>query len=150
MLQETMVSSSQYLEMAWRGKLVFTPGTGNSKGCATLINADSDVSAIKHYENRGHSFKVKFGSEEQLMVCNIYASIGFDLIKTEFLHKVFQDLEVWDGSLVLAGDFNTTLNPDERHCRGVTGTEVRVGELIKAYCTDQNLNDCWEGRAGFT
>jgi len=58
MLQETMITSSHYLEMAWRGQLVHTPGTGNSKGCVTLLNADNQISNIKHYGNRGHCFNV--------------------------------------------------------------------------------------------
>jgi len=37
LLQETMVSDETYVKMAWRGKSVVTPGTGNSKGCITLV-----------------------------------------------------------------------------------------------------------------
>ena len=126
MLQETMITSSHYLEMAWRGQLVHTPGTGNSKGCVTLLNADNQISNIKHYGNWGHCFNVKLGSGETVMICNIYAPNGFDQTKTDFFHEVFQDLERWDGPLILTGDFNTTLGTEERHCRGVTAAEVRT------------------------
>jgi len=84
------------------------------------------------------------------MICNIYAPNGFDQTKTDFFHEVFQDLERWDGPLILAGDFNTTLGMEERHCRGVTAAEVRTGDLIKTYSSDQDLKDCWEGKNGFT
>ena len=32
MIQETMITKSRYLDLAWRGKYEFTPGSGNSQG----------------------------------------------------------------------------------------------------------------------
>jgi len=32
MLQETMIATDNYIKLAWRGKYILTPGTGNSKG----------------------------------------------------------------------------------------------------------------------
>ncbi len=32
LLQEMMITRDDYISLAWRGKYVFTPGTGNSKG----------------------------------------------------------------------------------------------------------------------
>ena len=38
MRQETMITNSRYLDLAWRRKYVFTPGTGDSQGCITLTH----------------------------------------------------------------------------------------------------------------
>jgi len=43
MIQETMITNSRYLDLAWRGKYVFTPGTGNSQGCITLTHNDVTI-----------------------------------------------------------------------------------------------------------
>jgi len=150
MLQETMVTSCKYIELAWRGKFVHTAGTGNSKGCITLTNHAVDISNIKHYDNRGHCFDLKISTGEILKVCNIYAPNGYDIDKQVFFHQIFQDLETWDGPTIIAGDLNTTLGPNERHARGVTQAELRVADIITSYTTDQNLKDCWQGRTGFT
>jgi len=150
LLQETMVTNSKYLELAWRGKFVQTNGTGNSRGCITLVGADCDISEVKHYGTRGHVFKLKLSTGELIKVCNIYAPNGFDANKVDFLNMVFLDLANWDGLTIIGGDFNVTLGPGERHNRGVTTAELRVAELLKEHTHNQNLDDCWEGRAGFT
>jgi len=48
MLQETMTIHDRYLTMAWRGKYVHTPDTGNSQGCITLLTNDAQITCIKH------------------------------------------------------------------------------------------------------
>jgi hypothetical protein len=105
-------TSSRYLELTWRGKYVRTAGTGNSKGCVTLVNSDSEISEIKHY---GNSFELALNNDETFKICNIYAPNGFDDEKNNFFHTAFQDLDIWDRSVIIAGDFNTTLGPSEMH-----------------------------------
>jgi hypothetical protein len=83
-------------------------------------------------------------------VCNIYAPNGFDAVKTAFVHEIFQALDMWDNGLIIGGDFNTTLVPADRYCRGVTNSEMAVANLIVNYTQDQNLEDCWAGKSGFT
>jgi len=56
MIQDTMITNSRYLDIAWRGKYVFTPGTGNSRGCITLTHNDVTITDIEHIQNRGHYF----------------------------------------------------------------------------------------------
>jgi hypothetical protein len=150
MLQETMIVSGKYLELAWRGKFIQTAGTGNSQGCITLVGADCDLTEIQHYGNRGHFFKLRLGTGEILKVCNIYAPNGFDANKTDFFNMVLQDTANWDGPLIIGGDFNTTLGPSERHNRSVTVAETRVADMLKDYALNQNLNDCWDGNTGYT
>jgi hypothetical protein len=150
MLQETMIASSRYLELAWRGKFVQTAGTGNSQGCVTLVNYDCEISEEKHYGNRGHHFTLTTCTGVNFKICNIYAPNGFDMNKNAFFETVFQDLSNWNGNLVLGGDFNTTLSVDERHHRSVTAAELRTAEIIKVHTNALNLNDSWDGKAGFT
>jgi len=83
-------------------------------------------------------------------VCNVYAPNGYDNEKHIFFHTIFQDLEQWDGSIVLGGDLNITLGPQDRHCRGATAAEILIADTIKTYVADQNLTDCWQGTKGYT
>ncbi len=122
MLQETMITTDRYLELAWRGGFVHTPGTGNSQGCVTLISTNDEISEVKHYGNRGHCFTLSQATGDNIKVCNVYAPNGFDETKANFFNEVLDDLETWEGNIILAGDFNITLSPSERFCRGVTMT----------------------------
>jgi len=58
MIQETMITNSRYLDLAWRGKYVFTPGTGISQGCIILTNNDVTITDVEHILNRGQYFKL--------------------------------------------------------------------------------------------
>ena len=57
MIQETMITNSRYLDLAWRGKYVFTPGTGNSQGCITLTHNDVTITDIEHKKIEGTTSK---------------------------------------------------------------------------------------------
>ncbi len=150
MLQETMITNPRYLELAWRGKFVQTNGTGNSQGFITLLHSDSEISEVKHYDSRAHLFTLTTSAGDTMKVCNVYAPNGFDANKNDFFHKVFQDLDSWDGSVVIGGDFNVTLAANERHNRGVTAAELRTADIVKDYTRNLNLYDGWEGRTGYT
>ncbi len=52
-IQETMIINSRNLDLAWRGKYVFTPGTGNSQGCITLTHNDVMITDIEHIQKEG-------------------------------------------------------------------------------------------------
>jgi len=150
LLQETMVVSDNYLALAWRGKYVLTPGTGNSKGCITLLSENVVVESIKHYGNRGHLFVTSDEQRKKKLVCNIYAPLGYDDNKSNFFNDVFNDILEWEGDVILGGDFNVTLYEQDRHCRGATIAERRLADLVINYTKATDLHDCWEGYSGFT
>jgi len=71
MIQETMITNSIYLDLAWRGKYVFTPGTGNSQGCITLTHNDVAITDVEHIHNRGYYFKLADTDYKQTLIANI-------------------------------------------------------------------------------
>jgi len=150
MLQETMVTSNNYLQLAWRGKHVFTPGTGNSQGCITLVNSDANIEHIYQIGNRGHYFTYSSDNVETLVVMNIYAPSGFNDAKMQFFEDIFSTISTYDCDVLVAGDMNVTLRPSDRHCRGVTNAEELSAELVKDYIETLNLNDVWDGKNGYT
>jgi len=84
MLQEAMIITDRLLELAWRGKYVHTPGTGNSQVCITLLNQGSAITSIQHYRLRGHSFQLRNIVYGEVLVCNIYAPNGLLMIRITF------------------------------------------------------------------
>ncbi len=150
MLQETMVTSNNYLQLAWRGKHVFTPGTGNSQGCITLVNSDANIEHIYQIGNRGHYFTYSSDNVETLVVMNIYAPSGFNDAKMQFFEDIFSTISTYDCDILVAGDMNVTLRPSDRYCRGVTNAEELTAELVKDYIETLNLNDVWDGKNGYT
>jgi hypothetical protein len=150
LLQESMIINDNFLALAWRGKYVLTPGTGNSKGCITLFSTGVEIDRVHHYDNRGHRLIATDEAGNKKLICNIYAPLGFDDNKTNFFDEVFSDILDWDGDVILGGDFNVTLHEQDRHCRGATPAELRLAENLKTYVHATELKDCWEGRKGYT
>jgi len=94
MLQETMILTDNYLQLAWRGKYLFTPGTGNSQGCITLFPSSSEIVSSEQYGTRGHCVKLKgitACSERIIAVYNIYAPNGYG---PEKMHYIGSDISI--------------------------------------------------------
>jgi len=150
MLQETMVANDNYLKLAWRGNSVFTPGTGNSLGCITLTNATSNISLINQIGNRGHYFTYSSPLITTAIIMNLYAPQGFDEAKTDFFIDNFNIISNYDCDIIVGGDMNVTLRPNDRHCRGVTNAELTLAEEILGYQQALGLEDTWQGKSGYT
>jgi len=150
MLQETMVVHDNYLKLAWRGNSVFTPGTGNSLGCITLTNATSNISLINQIGNRGHYFTYSSPLITTAIIMNLYAPQGFDEAKTNFFIDNFNIISNYDCDIIIGGDMNVTLRPNDRHCRGVTNAELILAEEILEYQQALGLEDTWQGKSGYT
>jgi hypothetical protein len=150
MLQETMVVTDNYLKLAWRGNSVFTPGTGNSLGCITLTNASSNISLINQIGNRGHYFTYSSPLITTAIIMNLYAPQGFDETKTNFFIDNFNVISNYDCDIIVGGDMNVTLSPNDRHCRGATNAELILAEEIWEFQQALGLEDTWQGKKGYT
>jgi len=150
MLQETMIMHENYLNLAWRGKFVFTPGTGNSQGCVTLTNSAANIEHIYHLGHRGHYFMYNSENVDPTVVMNIYAPTGFNADKFDFFTDAFNTISNYDCDVLLAGDMNITLRHSDRHCRGVTDAEVQIAEHFTDFTNVLNLTDVWHGKNGYT
>ena len=114
MIQETMITNSRYLDLTWRGKYVFTPGTGNSQSCITLIHNDVTITDIEHIQNRGHHFKIIEADNKQTMIVNIYTPLGYNNEKTDFFNSIMVVMANDAGeNVVICGDFNLTLTDSD-------------------------------------
>ena len=151
MIQETMITNSRYLDLAWRGKYVFTPGTGNSQGCITLTNNDVTITDIEHVQNRGHYFKLTDMNNMQTLIVNIYAPLGYNNAKKEFFDNILEVIANHDGeNVILGGDFNITLTDMDSLRRRRTDAEKQIAENINTRIAQNELSDAFHGKIGYT
>jgi exonuclease III len=151
MIQETMITNSRYLDLAWRGKYVFTPGTGNSQGCITLTHNDVKIIDIEHIQNRGHYFKLTDADNKQIPIANIYALLGYNNEKTKFFNNIMEAIANYNGeNIILGGDFNITLTDSESLRMQRTEAEKRIAETINTMNNENDLADAWAGHNGYT
>jgi len=151
MIQETMVTNSRYLDLAWRGKYVFTPGTGNSQGCITLTNNDVTISDVEHLQNRGHHFKLTDTDNVQTLIVNIYAPLGYNNDKNQFSNNTKDVIANYDVKNVnFGGDFNITLTKRDSHRRQRTEAEKGIADNINEKIALTNLMDAFNGHNEYT
>jgi hypothetical protein len=151
MIQETMRTNSRYLDLAWRGKYVFTPGTGNSQGCIPLTNNDVTITYIEHIQNRGHYFKFTDTNNMQTLIVNIYAPLGYNNAKQEFFNNTMEVISNYDGeNVIFGGDFNITLTDMDSLRRQRSDAEKRIADNINARIAQTDLTDAFHGKDGYT
>ena len=147
MLQETMLTSSTILKYMWRGQFVFTPGTGNARGCISLCPNDCIITSTRIIGERGHIFKVKFHQLfDSITAVNLYAPTTRSEEKTRFftdLESKIDELKEIDEDLIVAGDFNTPLNGNEVFKRSFDKTAEKQAKALKQVIDRLNLMDCW-------
>ena len=83
MIQEVWIDDDKYFRNYWKGQHIFSPGTGKSRGCLTLLS-DSEIIQVEQLaDNRGHVAKIVINNTEY-NICNIYAPVGFSEYKGDF------------------------------------------------------------------
>ena len=151
MIQETMITNSKCLDLAWRGKYVFTPGTGNSQGCITLTHNDVTITDIEHIQNRGHYFRITDADNKQTLIVNIYAPLGYNDGKNEFFNNVLDVLANYAGeNIIREGDLNITLTDSESLRRQRTEAEKRIAKNINIKINENDIVDAWAGHHRYT
>ena len=150
MIQETMITNSRCLDLAWRGKYVFTPGTGNSQGCITLTHNDVTITDIEHIQNRGHYFKITDADNKQTLIVNINAPLEYNNEKNEFFNNILDIANYAGENIILGGNFNITLTDSQSLKRQRTEVEKRIAENINKEIIENDLVDAWIGHNGYT
>ena len=156
-LQETNIVKEGIIPYIWRGNYVLTPGTGNSKGCLTLLSSHVSVVEKLDIGERCHIIACQ-RSDSQLVnyiVANIYGPNKHDNEKVEFFEEIMDkltELEIKHAchNVLLLGDLNIIFEEREKKNRLYTSNERRVGKIISSLFKDSNLKDIWEKKAEFT
>ena len=151
LLQETFVLRLDILKYLWRGEYHLTAGTGNSKGCLTLVTSPYKIVHSSDIDNRGHVLVLTKDSlnRAEVIIVNVYAPNGFDDAKLQFFEDVIEKvsetmLSYNCNNVILAGDLNTNFCEGEVKNRIISVAEKRIAESLKDMLTQLNLEDGWD------
>ncbi len=145
MLQETMVTNTNYIDIAWRGKYIFTPGTGNSKGCITLLNNNILIHSSNNLGYRGHQAQIELPDQKQIMILNIYAPNGYAHEKKVFFEELVALINNSNlHNVILAGDFNLTFQDCDRLNRQTNSGERNIANYLRLELDNLGFSDLFE------
>ena len=117
-LQESYCSKNlePIWENEWGGKAFFSHGTNRSKGIITLINPSVNFNVEKFIpDKQGRFIILKLSLEEKAIVLvNIYAPNDVAQ-QVSFFKRLYQQLEEFaQDTIVISGDFNCALTPNDK------------------------------------
>lgn len=144
LLQEThsQVEDERIWSKEWGGEVWYAHGSTKSKGVAILVRKGVDLKVVEAqtaFEGRFLMLEVKIG-EFNFLLANFYGPNEDD---DSFYIQAFEKVESKDNpNMILAGDFNTTLNPElDSNCN--TDSHKRKRMAIKSYLEMRDLQDIW-------
>ena len=151
LFQETFVMRLDILKYLWRGEFHLTAGTGNSKGCLTLVTAPYKIVNSSDVDNRGHVLvltKDNLNRAEVILV-NVYAPNGFDDEKLRFFEELLEKVSETMinhncNNVILAGDLNIVFSESEIKNRLYLAPERRIAASLKDMLNQLNVEDGWD------
>ena len=127
-LQETLIQTSMKIPFLWRGNLYITPGTGNGRGCITLVSNHLSIISHSSIEDRAHVLALQKLGDPKItyIVANIYAPNAHNEDKIIFFEEVLDRIAEFEerfecDNVILLGDFNLIFNDYERVNRAFSG-----------------------------
>lgn len=127
----------------WGRKIIFGHGSTFSKGVAILLakNSQFEITDItQDEEGRYLILDVVLGKFSFILV-NVYAP---NEDKPEFFTKLFNTIESKENnSMIIAGDFYTTLDPGKDLYNNEGTNHVRKRQILLEFMEKHNLIDIW-------
>ena len=156
-LQETLVQTPGKIPFIWRGNMHFTAGTGNGRGCMTLMSNHLTVISHRNFEERAHILALQKLGDQRIsyIVANIYAPNSHNADKIEFYEEVLDGILEFEerfecSNVILLGDFNIIFKEQEKLNRAFSGNERRIAAAIERRLLEADLRDAWGERVAFT
>ena len=156
-LQETLIQTAMKIPFLWRGNLYITPGTGNGRGCITLVSNHLSIISHTSIEDRAHVLALQKLGDPKItyIVANIYAPNAHNEAKIIFFEEVLDRIAEFEerfecDNVILLGDFNLIFNDYERVNRAFSGNEKRVADSVARLLEEADLCDAWNGNKVFT
>lgn len=149
LIQEThsQPSIEKVWEKEWGNTIIFSHGTSKSRGVAVLFSKQLDVCIHKTVTDvNGRYILLEMDIDNNpLVLMNIYAPTK-DKPKEQavFIEQIFDILQEYqDKNIILAGDFNTYLNPDKDKKGGKSEIQSTSSKYLCEYLDAYNLIDVW-------
>ena len=143
-LQETHSTSSceKFWTTQWGGQCIYAHGESNARGTAIMMNKKSKIEILNYKidsEGRWIDAIVKI-QEKRLQLVNLYAPNQDDPNFFESIGQLLVGQEI--ENKVVAGDFNTTLESNDKSDRE-KHKNCMSSQAIKIIMREQNLIDIW-------
>ena len=146
-LQETHYTKEvqKIWKTQWGGQMFFANGTSQARGCIIMIMKKLKTTIHKQYTDPNGRFLMLDMSVQnyRLCLCNIYAPNEDNV---EYFAEIVKRIDLWNTeSLILAGDFNTALSPQEKYSHGspTNPGHPKVAKFLAEFCENCNILDIW-------
>lgn len=152
LLQEThsTANTEKLWKKQWDGEIVFSHGTSNSRGVATLFSSNLQYTIMGNItDNEGRIIVTHVEVDgQEVIVCNIYAPTK-DKPKEQqlFLNNLREMLLPHiDKDILIGGDFNVCLFPEIDKKGGVQENQSTYAKDIISFLEEFQLADIWRLR----
>lgn len=145
LLQEThsTISDEKMWSNEWGSHFLFSHGTNMARGVALIFQRNFPVQIENvNRDNDGRYMIVDLNINEIKMVFACVYAPNED--NPNFFVKFFDQVDGRDNdSLMLGGDFNTTLDPSVDLYNNAGTNHVKKRQIIKEFMHKKNLTDIW-------
>lgn len=144
LLQETHLLSSQEAKIRrrWQGSVYSAPFTSQARGVMILIHKSIPFQVTRVIKDKAGRYVILQGTliTEKIILINIYAP---NIDDPKFFHNLFLTVSCLSGSLIIAGDFNCTLNPELDRSSGIDLSHPKSRQTIQHFMKELDLRDIW-------
>lgn len=145
LLQETHSTAEDELIWSneWGRKIVFNHGTSSSKGVALLLDKNNPIKIeTVRCDEEGRYMILDLNLEGfKFILVNVYAPNEDNPL---FFSRLFENVESrQNDSMILAGDFNTSMDPHLDLFSNKGTNHVKKREVISQFLSDKDLTDIW-------
>lgn len=143
-LQETHLLKEELpkIQRRWSGQVLASCYTSHSRGVLLLIHKSVPFKVNKCITDKAGRYLIVQGTfmSKVINLVNIY---GPNEDNPVFFEKLFILIASLHGTVIMAGDFNCTLDPLLDRSSGVDGSHSQSRRKIKQFIKDLNLCDPW-------
>lgn len=143
-LQETHLveEDEKRVRRRWQGNIYTAPFSSRARGVMTLIHASVPFNVSNVIKDKWGRYLIVQGTLllEKLNLVNVYGPNSDD---STFYEDLFLLLASLSGQLIIAGDFNCTLNPSLDRSTGTDHSHHVSRCTIKRFMKDLKLLDIW-------
>ena len=154
-LQETLIQTPLKIPYLWRGNMHLTPGTGNGRGCISLVSNHLNIISHSTIDDRAHVIALQKTGDPKVayIVANIYAPNAHNEDKLVFFEEVLDRVAEMEerfecSNVIMLGDFNLIFEETEKVNRAFSGNEKRVAVAFGRLLREADLHDAWKVREG--
>lgn len=143
-IQDTHFTTKEekYIRTQWGYECFFSNFSSQSRGVAILFNNNFELEVHKvEKDNNENKLILDVTIEGNRMVLiNIYGPNSED---PDFYRQIYNNILTYDIPVILAGDFNLVLNPEQDLQNYVNLNNPKAREQVINLMIDCNLIDCW-------